>query len=327
MTGMDMGSRQGIRCVDQGFSIDGKMRIYVGSGTPASAFSAQESGDLYIDYTNAVLYIASAAGTANWTAYAGLSSLASGATFGGTSVFTGSGSPAGVTSAVRIADLYFDYTNMNVYIASATGTGGWVGLGGATVTQSIYNGSSIGGTYYFTGSGTPKGVVTPIRIGDCYTDYTNANDWIAIGTTNTSWVLTAMGIGSGTGIVQTYVGTISQAQAQAGVTLIVAQTGHTLTPIYAKFIINGTMGGSGTLTLQDTNSSPVNIMSATEAALAAAAGASKVLSTELSTLPSGFTLGAGMGAALTTAKGIAVPAAASLTTTVPIIVIIEYMVS
>ena len=321
-----MGSLQGITGLMSGTTI-GTVSHFTGSGSPASVVTAKQIGDIYIDYTNGVLYIATATGTGSWVAYAALSSMASGAKIGNTSFFTGSGSPAGVTSAVRIADLYFDYTNCNIYIATGTGTGAWVGLGGATVTQSIYNGSSIGGTYYFTGSGTPKGVVTPIRIGDCYTDYTNANDWIAIGTTNTSWVLTAMGIGSGTGIVQTYVGTISQAQAQAGVTLIAAQTGHTLTPIYAKFIINGTMGGSGTLTLQDTNSSPVNIMSATEAALATAAGASKVLSTELSTLPSGFTLGAGIGAALTTAKGIAVPAAASLTTTVPIIVIIEYMVS
>lgn len=121
----DMGSQVGIRALANGVQIGNKFRFYTGTGTPAATFTATEIGDLYLDYTNAVLYIATATGTGGWVAYAGLSSMASGATIGGTSIFTGSGSPASVITAVRIGDLYVDYTNAVLYIAIATGTGGW----------------------------------------------------------------------------------------------------------------------------------------------------------------------------------------------------------
>jgi len=66
----DMGTMQGIRALENGVAIGGKIRVYVGSGTPLATFSATEIGDLYLDYTNAILYIASAIGTGSWTAYA-----------------------------------------------------------------------------------------------------------------------------------------------------------------------------------------------------------------------------------------------------------------
>lgn len=131
----DMGSLVGIRALDNGVQIGGKFRIFTGSGTPASTFSAVEVGDLYLDYTNAVLYIASATGTGSWTAYAGLSSMASGATIGSTSIFTQVGTPIGVTTAVRIGDIAIDYTNGQFYVANATGTAGWVFIGGGATGQ------------------------------------------------------------------------------------------------------------------------------------------------------------------------------------------------
>jgi len=182
----DMGSQQGIRAVSNGYSIGGKMRFYVGSGTPAATFSATEIGDLYLDYTNAILYIASATGTGSWTAYAGLSSMASGATIGGTAVTTGSGSPAGTVTAARIGDLYIDYTNGQIYVASATGTGGWISVGG-NVKVALKTASTIGGTAITAGNGTPTVTSSiPARIGDLYVDYAAGKLYVAGGTSAAS---------------------------------------------------------------------------------------------------------------------------------------------
>jgi hypothetical protein len=153
----DKGSQQGIRALENGVAFGGKFRFFTGDGTPAAAFTAKEVGDLYLDYTNAVLYIASATGTGSWTAYAGLSSMASGATIGGTSIFTGSGDPSGVITAVRIGDLYVDYTNAVLYIAIATGTGSWQTL--PRYTQGAAATTSDGGTITH-GFGTTPTVVT-----------------------------------------------------------------------------------------------------------------------------------------------------------------------
>ena len=123
----DMGSQVGIRALANGVQIGNKFRIFTGDGTPSAAFSAVEVGDLYLDYTNAVLYIASATGTGSWTAYAGLSSMASGGTLGGTSVFTRAG--AANATAIRVGDLSVDYTNGALYMANATGGSGWQRIG------------------------------------------------------------------------------------------------------------------------------------------------------------------------------------------------------
>ena len=314
------GSLQGVSALKNGSQIGGAT-IFTGAGAPATVLPyANRIGDLYVDYTNGILYIAGATGTGSWTAGTGSGNLASGVTIGGTTIFTLSGSPAGVKTAARIGDIAIDYTNGILYTANATGTGGWI-------SPTLNSGVLIGGTSYFTGSGTPKSVVTPIRIGDGYTDYTNANEWIATGTTNTSWVLVAQGIGAGSGIVQTYIGTITQAQAQAGVILVPAQAGHTLKVIYMKLIVPATVGGSGNLVFTDT-SVTITIATATEAALATASGATTVLSSEYSTAVTGWTYGTGLlGTALTAANGIRTTASGSLTLTNPITVVIEYMVS
>jgi len=187
------------------------------------------------------------------------------------------------------------------------------------------NPAMVSGVCEFSGSGNPTGVITPNQVGDRYTDNTNGFYWIASGTSSSSWAL----INNGSPIVMTANVTVTLAQINANpVTIVPAISGHTLTPIYWKIIIAGTLGGSGTFTLQDTNSSPVNIMSATYAAqgnfLAMGTGFT-FYSSEGATL-SGVTYGAGMCAALTTGQGIQVTKMASLTTITGYQVIVEYIV-
>ena len=119
----DMGTRQGIKGLENGVAIGGKFRVFTGDGTPAATFTAKEISDLYMDYTNAVLYIASATGTGSWTAFAGLATMATGATIGGTSIFTKAG--AADATAIRVGDLSVDYTNGALYMANATGAADW----------------------------------------------------------------------------------------------------------------------------------------------------------------------------------------------------------
>jgi hypothetical protein len=58
----------------------------------------------------------------------GINALKNGVQIGGTTIYTGSGSPAGVYVALRIGDIYIDYTNGIQYMAMATGTGGWTAV-------------------------------------------------------------------------------------------------------------------------------------------------------------------------------------------------------
>lgn len=248
----------------------------------------------------------------------GVKAMPSGSQIGGTSHFTGSGSPSGVVTPLRKGDLYMDYTNNTMYYATGTTNTAWSAFAGLS---SMASGATIGGTSIFTGSGTPKSVVTPVRIGDLYFDYTNAVMWAATGTTNTSW---AAAVASSQGQLQSYYGTVSLAQLQAGITLIPAVAGYTITPIFYKFVIAGTAGGSGNLVLEDTNGTPVVITTITEAALNTA-GNGGVLSSEQ--VVSGKTDGAGMCAPLTAAKGIQIAAAAGITTLTSIFVCIEYILS
>jgi hypothetical protein len=151
-----MGSKQGIRAVESGVTIGSHFRFWTGSGTPASTFAAAEAGDLYMDYTNAVLYIASASGKLSWTAYAGLSSMASGATIGSTSIFTDAGAPS--DTAVRIGDLAVDYTNGALYMAEATGAANWMRIGITSTLASPFSlsttANAIGIERYWTSAAT-----------------------------------------------------------------------------------------------------------------------------------------------------------------------------
>jgi hypothetical protein len=242
----------------------------------------------------------------------GIKAMESGSQIGGTTIVTGSGSPAGVVVANTIGDLYIDQANGVLYQATATGMANWSAL--ATLAA-IPSGTTIGGTGFNTGSGTPKNVVTPVRIDDLYFDYTNGVLWMANGTTNTSWVVVA----TSTPDIQTYTGNITLAQIQAGVVLVPGITGYTITPIRYKIIVKGTPGGTGNLVLEDTNTTPVVITTVAEASLAG------ILTSEVTA--TGKTDGAGMCAPLTTGKGIQIPATATLTTLTGIYVVIDYQLN
>jgi hypothetical protein len=81
----------------------------------------------------------------------------SGLQIGGTTFTTGDGSPAGVMTALRIGDVYIDYTNGVFYMASATGTGSWVALAALASSAAGFDVGTdltVGGTAEFTGVAT-----------------------------------------------------------------------------------------------------------------------------------------------------------------------------
>jgi hypothetical protein len=81
----------------------------------------------------------------------GINALKNGVQIGGTTFYTGSGSPSAYAVALRIGDLYVDYTNGAMYIAGATGSGGWTPFAGldsvtslsVTATSAAYNNSAL----------------------------------------------------------------------------------------------------------------------------------------------------------------------------------------
>jgi hypothetical protein len=149
----DMGSQVGIRALANGVQIGNKFRIYVGDGSPAAVFTATEIGDLYLDYTNGVLYIASATGTGSWTAYAGLSSMTTG-TLAGTTTVTGT---MNVGSGATLA------------IAGTLTVTGTAGLSNATLTIPSGATLSVAGTSTISGTTTITGTmnvnITPTIVG------------------------------------------------------------------------------------------------------------------------------------------------------------------
>jgi hypothetical protein len=173
---------------------------------------------------------------------------------------------------------------------------------------------------YFRGTGNPTGVVTPNQAGDWYTDTTNGFEWLANGSTSSSWSL----VSNGSPVVQTYVGSLTLAQINAGAVLVPAIAGHTLKPIYCKIIPVGTATSGGPVTLKD-SSGTVSILSVTFGALATAVGANPPCVTS-EVVATGATWGAGMGGALTAANGIAI-AGGTLVGLTSATIIIEYTVS
>jgi len=95
----------------------------------------------------------------------GIRALPNGSQIGGTTVSTGSGTPNATYVALRIGDLYVDYTNGQVYIASATGSASWVPIGGA-------------GVRIFAFAGIANST-TPNRIGDIGVDYSAGKLYVA----------------------------------------------------------------------------------------------------------------------------------------------------
>ena len=130
-------SQQGVGAARNGFQIGGTT-IMTGDGTPSTYALALRIGDLYVDYTNGAIWIASATGTGGWVQYtAAGATMASNSTIGGTSIQTGAGTPQGVKTAGRIGDIAIDYTNGQLYVANATGTAGWIMVGGGAVGQYV----------------------------------------------------------------------------------------------------------------------------------------------------------------------------------------------
>ena len=134
----------------------GGTRIFTNAGSPAGTVTAARIGDMCVDYTNHALYMATATGTGSWTAFAGLSTLASGATIGGVSYFTDAGAPG--DTALQIGDIAVDYTNGAFYMAQATGSSGWVRLGVTSTSGSPFSlsttANAIGIADYWTTAAT-----------------------------------------------------------------------------------------------------------------------------------------------------------------------------
>ena len=124
---------------------------------------------------------------------------------GPASLFVYPGNPNTHVSASAKGDLCIDTTTPAMWQASASGTAGWVVVGGG-VTQllagtgislspsggtGIVTVSATGGTGSFptfTGTGTPNAVVTPIAIGDSYQDTTTGAIYLANALTSADWV-------------------------------------------------------------------------------------------------------------------------------------------
>ena len=126
---------------------------------------------------------------------------------GPASLFVYPGNPNTHVSASAKGDLCIDTTTPAMWQASASGTAGWVVVGGGGgVTQllagtgislspsggtGIVTVSATGGTGSFptfTGTGTPNAVVTPIAIGDSYQDTTTGAIYLANALTSADWV-------------------------------------------------------------------------------------------------------------------------------------------
>jgi hypothetical protein len=191
--------------------------------------------------------------------------------------------------------------------------------------KAMPTGSQIGGVTYFTGTGTPKSVVTPVAIGDNYTDVTNGNEWVATGVTSSSWVMVIQGVGSGNGIIQTAVASYTLAQLNANPVIVAAQAGHTLTPVYVKIWLVGTATSGGPVLIKDT-SGTVSVLSVTFGALATAVGQNPPCICSDQNAITGVTWGAGMGGALTAANGIQLTGG-TLVGLTSCVVMVQYMVS
>jgi hypothetical protein len=78
-----------------------------------------------------VLYWATDSSTFYYNDGSAWNAIAGGGGGGGTwPTYSGSGSPVGVQSAAAIGDTYVDTTNGAVWVASATGSDGWLSVGG-----------------------------------------------------------------------------------------------------------------------------------------------------------------------------------------------------
>jgi len=121
-------------------------------------------------------------------------------------------------------------------------------------------------------------------------------------------------------VVLNYTGVVSLAEIVAGKVLIAAVTGRTLKPIRYSLLVTGGFADGASFILQDTNSTPIVIVTALTTALTNGAKiAGDITVTDV-------TNGAGYQANLTASKGIAVKADAAMTTGTSVKVSIDYVI-
>lgn len=199
----------------------------------------------------------------------------------------------------------------------------------STLNISIDNGTCTGLTTAASSANTTAGVAVTI---DTVSEYvTFVND-------GTSWVISnRYGINLSEtfanktidaasnkmkNIVLTYAASITMAEMVAGKTLVSAVSGRTIKVLSVKLGVVGAFdGGAGTsFILEDTNASPVNILTALKAALTNGAK----ISTEGLAIAN-VSEGVGMTAALTANKGIAVKADAAWDAGTNINIVLQYM--
>jgi hypothetical protein len=254
----------------------------------------------------------------------GVRALPSPCQIGDTTITTGSGTPTATMNALRIGDLYIDYTNGNLYIATATGSASWQVYTAATA--SLTSGTTIGGTTLLTGSGTPIGTQAATRIGDLYWDYTNGLLYMAGAATNSAWSLLqyASGTPAAGGTQVAYSSVQALATLQAGATILPAITGLSYTILaYRIFTASGTPAGSGNFIISDTSGAQV-ALTASVAQLAAASSSGAAICDSTYTLA---TIGTYTGTKMTSGVGVKYAAMASLTGPYTMQLMIEYILT
>lgn len=162
-----VGSRQGINALKNGVQIGGTT-IYAGDGTPAATYVALRIGDLYIDYTNCLMYMATATGSGSWSVVE-LTSAAQ--TVSGVKTFTATPVLRGTKGTIAAGA-----TPLSYKVATLGGPG--TGTTGGTCNM-------------WTIIGAPSAVgPTPSYVGDILIDTTNGKMYIAGGVTAyTDWKL------------------------------------------------------------------------------------------------------------------------------------------
>ncbi len=191
----DMGSQQGIRAVENGVAVGGKIRVYVGSGTPLATFTATEIGDLYMDYTNGVLYIATATGTGSWEPYTPSTTLK-------------------WKQSVKCATT----TNGTFTTAFANGqtVDGYALVTGDRILIKNQSDQTVNGIYTVNATGAPTRAedgstgtellasIVPVEQGTTNADsaWVNTNDTITLGSTNITYAIFG-GLKAGTNLIIT----------------------------------------------------------------------------------------------------------------------------